>query len=75
MREHDAWFGHSSARVSRVLTKATSYLIALSLQPKEVGNDNRAEVKNDGFESLADIKNGFSPMSALRLKADILRHV
>jgi hypothetical protein len=22
----------------------------LSLQPKEVGNDNRAEVKNDGFD-------------------------
>jgi hypothetical protein len=53
MREHDAWFGHSSARVSRVLTKATSYFIALSLQPKEVGNDNRAEVKNDDFGSFA----------------------
>src|SRR6516225_8344296 len=69
MREHDAWFGHSSlpwsffntVRVgparefSRVLTKATSYLIALSLQPKEVGNDNRAEVKNDGFGSRAAV--------------------
>src|SRR5215831_3640618 len=43
--------GRPCARVSRVLTKATSYLIALSLQPKEVGNDNRAEVKNDGFGS------------------------
>src|SRR5215472_8179770 len=41
--------GRPCARVSRVLTKATSHLIALSLQPKEVGNDNRAEVKNDGF--------------------------
>src|SRR5215472_9934134 len=41
--------GQPCARVSRVLTKATSYLIALSLPPKEVGNDNRAEVKNDGF--------------------------
>jgi hypothetical protein len=45
--------GRPCARVSRVLTKATSYLIALSLQPKEVGNDNRAEVKNDGFGSGA----------------------
>src|SRR5215470_14071620 len=44
--------GRPCARVSRVLTKATSYLIALSLQPKEVGNDNRAEVKNDGFGSF-----------------------
>src|SRR5499427_4660295 len=43
--------GRPCARVSRVLTKATSYVIALSLQPKEVGNDNRAEVKNDGFGS------------------------
>src|SRR5262249_1778073 len=43
--------GQPCARVSRVLTKATSYPIALSLQPKEVGNDNRAEVKNDGFGS------------------------
>src|SRR5215471_15863868 len=47
--------GRPCARVSRVLTKATSYLIALSLQPKEVGNDNRAEVKNDGFGSRGDI--------------------
>jgi hypothetical protein len=27
----------------------------MSLQPKEVGNDNRAEVKNDGFGSKAGI--------------------
>src|SRR5215468_8902994 len=47
--------GRPCARVSRVLTKATSHLIALSLQPKEVGNDNRAEVKNDGFGSKAGI--------------------
>src|SRR5215467_5930256 len=47
--------GRPCARVSRVLTKATSYLIALSLQPKEVGNDNRAEVKNDGFGSWAAV--------------------
>src|SRR6516164_4004056 len=47
--------GRPCARVSRVLTKATSYLIALSLQPKEVGNDNRAEVKNDGFGSRAAV--------------------
>src|SRR5262245_3678472 len=46
--------GQPCARVSGVLTKATSYLIALSLQPKEVGNDNRAEVKNDGFGSQAE---------------------
>jgi hypothetical protein len=26
----------------------------LSLQPKEVGNDNRAEVKNDGFGVIFD---------------------
>src|SRR5215471_19537407 len=47
--------GRPCARVSRVLTKATSHLIALSLQPKEVGNDNRAEVKNDGFGSYSVI--------------------
>src|SRR5215471_14578501 len=47
--------GRPCARVSRVLTKATSYLIALSLQPKEVGNDNRAEAKNDGEPRSMDL--------------------
>src|SRR5215467_295053 len=47
--------GRPCASVSRVLTKATCHLIALSLQPKEVGNDNRAEVKTDGFGSKTGI--------------------
>src|SRR5215468_4542276 len=53
--------GRPCARVSRVLTKATSYLIALSLQPKEVGNDNRAEVKNDGLNE-GGAHDGLSPV-------------
>src|SRR5262252_1793880 len=62
--------GRPCARVSRVLTKATSYLIALSLQPKEVGNDNRAEVKNDGLGSGAPEPVRARAASHVRFRSD-----
>jgi hypothetical protein len=65
MREHDAWFGHISLPWSFSNTvqvgpareflefsrmQLLTLIIALShYNQKKFGNDNRAEVKNDGF--------------------------
>jgi hypothetical protein len=47
--------GQPRARASIALTQGASRPIASSIQPNEGGHDNRAGVKDDGFESDTEV--------------------